>query len=604
MNRSTKITFAIATLLLLVHAAFVLDGARNNGGVYDECVYPPAGLSYLKTADYRINPEHPPLLKLFTGLPWLGLGIAVAGRPGWAEAEEWTFGQDVLYRSGLPPQALLFRSRFMIALLSLALAATVFAVARRWSGDAAALAALALYALDPLAIAHGGLATTDLGAALFYFLAAIAIPWAIAGDGVVSLAGAGLALGAALASKFSTVPLAAGLALVSGVGAWREGRRARPILRGLAIAMIAAGLVAFVYGPKGPAPFIDGVRFLRHHQETGHGTYAFGRYATSGWWWYFPAAWLVKTPIPILLASASGCAWVIARMRRRDAEASWTAVFVVLFAVPALASPIQIGVRHLLPLVPFLAVWGGGAVAHLVSTRPRARIAIAALGVWLALIPVFAHPYELAYSNELFGGPKRTWRVLADSNVDWGQDLPRLAAELKRQPLRRVYLAYEGSADPAAYGLRYCRIPSIGLAPAAYDDGLDPSGREWIAISTTTLLDVMVEGHAAYAWLRERPMTRLVGTSIALYDITGDAEANRRVAFTAISFGELDAAEPALRRVVELEPGKSGPLIELARVQASLGRWKDAVATCGIAEDLAPPQADFEPCRRIQQARF
>jgi hypothetical protein len=158
--------------------------------------------------------------------------------------------------------------------------------------------------------------------------------------------------------------------------------------------------------------------------------------------------------------------------------------------------------------------------------------------------------------------------LLADSNVDWGQDLPRLAEEVHRLPLKRLYLGYAGSADPAAYALPYCRIPSPGFAPPRYEDGPDPGGREWIAVSTTTLLDVMVEGHAAYRWLRERPMTRLVGTSIALYDVTGDAEAHRSLAATAVAFGDYEAAGPPLRRLVELQPENAGARQALERLSS------------------------------------
>src|SRR5262245_1465246 len=98
MGRSEKTTIAVAALLLAVHAGLVVDAARKNGGVYDECVYPAAGYSYVTTGDYRINPEHPPLLKLWAGASWLGTGLGVVDRPGWADAQEWAFGQDVLYR--------------------------------------------------------------------------------------------------------------------------------------------------------------------------------------------------------------------------------------------------------------------------------------------------------------------------------------------------------------------------------------------------------------------------------------------------------------------------------------------------------------------------
>src|SRR5206468_1326451 len=98
-------------------------------------------------------------------------------------------------------------------------------------------------------------------------------------------------------------------------------------------------------------------------------------------------------------------------------------------------------------------------------------------------------------------GPARLWHHLADSNVDWGQDLPALAELVHAKPLRRLYLGYFGTSDPKAYGLPYCWTTSMGLVDRVCEDGPDPEGKEWIAISVTNLLDVYTERHDAHAWL-------------------------------------------------------------------------------------------------------
>jgi tetratricopeptide (TPR) repeat protein len=258
-------------------------------------------------------------------------------------------------------------------------------------------------------------------------------------------------------------------------------------------------------------------------------------------------------------------------------------------------------------MTPFLAAAGGVAGARLWRTGLAGRLAGLALAGWLAGGVLAVHPDEIAYANEAAGGPRKLWRLLTDSNVDWGQDLPALSDEVGRHPLRRLYLAYFGSADPAAYGLRYSWIPAAGPAPRRYEDGGDPAGREWIAIGVTNLVDVFnfsrtSRRHDAHAWLRARPFTAFPGHSIALFDITGDAEAHLRLGRTAMAFNEAAAAEPALRRAAELAPANGEVRLDLARVLAALGRLEEAAAACDDAERMLEASRTQEFCGRVRAA--
>src|SRR6185436_11575969 len=153
--------------------------------------------------------------------------------------------------------------------------------------------------------------------------------------------------------------------------------------RSAGLVAIAGAIVIACYGAAGPAPFLRGLGMLRHHGEVGHPTYAFGLFADRAWWWWFPAAWLVKTPVPILLASAAGLALLLARARRGPPVLLGIALAPALLAGAALTSDLALGVRHLLPATPFLAVAGGLAAgengaglrrgAHGVARRRNAR---------------------------------------------------------------------------------------------------------------------------------------------------------------------------------------------------------------------------------------
>lgn len=543
---------AVAAAILVAHVLLAIDFSRRHSAVFDEVVYPTSGYAYLTTGDYRMNPEHPPFLKLWTGASWIGIGIRAEAIPGWAEGDQWGWGMTMLYGEGMPHRALLLRARAMITLLSAILAVAIFLAARRLAGDAAGLAALALYAFDPLVVAHAGLAVTDLGGAAFYFFSAISFSWAIGRGGPWRVAGAGALLGLALGSKFSNV---AAIAILAAVAAWEARGTVSsrvPWIRAGGVLLAAAAVGAILYGPAGPGLWLQGIGMLGFHDKVGHPSYAFGVYSQFGRWWYFPLAWCVKTPVPLIVSSLAGIGLAVARVRR---EPRWCGLLLlgpVLVWGPALASSLNLGVRHLLPAVPFLAVAGGWAVAEAFSRGLAARLAGVALLAWLCVGTIRAHPDELAYANELSGGPATLWRKLADSSVDWGQDLPALAREIGKAPLRRLYLGYFGTADPAAYGLRYHTIPSMRMIERRFEDGGDPDGREWIAISVTNLLDVYGTAHDGYAWLRDRPMTAFPGNSIALYDITGDAEAHRMLGEEALRYGDPEAAGPPLRRASEL----------------------------------------------------
>lgn len=591
---------AASLVLLLVHLALVVHGATRHSAVHDEVVYPSVGYAHLTAGDYRMNQEHPPFLRLLTGATWLGSGLSVRETPGWAEGDQWRFGIAMIYGEGRPHAALLLRARAAVAALSVLLGAAIFVVARRLGGPLAGLVALALYAFDPLAIAHAGLATTDLGSAALYFGAAVSFPWAIRRGGP-AVAVSGALLGLALASKFSTLPLLALLAatplLLGRRGAAAPGASAPAAdaaalwLRAGGAAVVALAVVVATYGPAGPSLYLGGLARLRHHAEVGHPAYAFGLYASQGRWWFFPAAWAVKTPIPLLIAGAGGIAALVAALRRERALAALLLIAPALVAGPAVVSSLNLGVRHLLPVVPFLAVGGGIAAARVWRRGWAGRAAAGLLLAWLAAGTIRVHPDEMAYANEAAGGPSRLWRILSDSNVDWGQDLPALAREVSRSPLRTLYLGYFGTADPAAYGLRYRWIPSFGMAELREDDGPDPSGREWIAISVTNLMDVYSVNHDAHRWLRDRQTAALAGGSIALFDITGDAGAHLALGETALRFREYGAAEAPLRRAVEIDRGSAAGRVALAIALAGQGRVAEAAAECETAAGISPEAA-------------
>jgi hypothetical protein len=176
----------------------------------------------------------------------------------------------------------------------------------------------------------------------------------------------------------------------------------------------------------------------------------------------------------------------------------------------------------------------------------------------MAAALLLVHPDALTYANEVAGGPRRTWQRLTDSNVDWGQSLPEVADAIRGVPVRTLWLDYFGTAWPPAHGVERFRkvqdhrFRAGAVLPVPRLDGVDPGGRELLAVSATCLVDVYAEGDL-HAWLRERTPWRWAGNAIALYDLTGDADAYRQLARMAGRMRDPITAAEALERARQIE---------------------------------------------------
>jgi hypothetical protein len=273
------------------------------------------------------------------------------------------------------------------------------------------------------------------------------------------------------------------------------------------VAAANAGLV--------PEDYARGLVFVMRHSEARR-TFLLGELSDRGFPHYFLVTFLVKTPVPLLLLTALALAR-IGRIGRREAAFLWLPVLV--YAALTTTRGLQIGHRHLLPLYPFLFVAGGEAAARLWSWRRPAGLAlVATLGLWYAGGTLRQHPHHLAYFNEIAGGPANGWRVLVDSNLDWGQDLKRLASWMRENGVTRVKLSYFGSADPSYYGIDAEALPGY-TAPHAPRVTREIRPGDIVAVSATNLQGVYLEpeDRALMARLRALEPIGRAGWSIRVY---------------------------------------------------------------------------------------
>ncbi|MFD9429335.1 glycosyltransferase family 39 protein [Streptomyces sp. NPDC060002] len=467
----------LVVVLLAQMAVAMVTGAVRQTPTIDEPVYVAAAAGYLHEHRVRLNPEHPPLGKLV-----VAVGVAFA-RPhvdasftGTQEAA----GRHLLYESGNDPWQLMLWARLPVIALTLLFGLVVFAFTRDLAGPVPALAALALYALSPDVVAHGSLATLDVPAAGFLLVSVWLLWRARRGGARRYLPLAGAALGAALATKMSTLPAVPVLAALAALSVCaRRPRDVRRALLGAAAVTVTAVAVVWasylvvdprlrwdagathvpvVHGLRGhlvrllpfPGAYRDGMRIQFGLENRSWAGFLFGHVYSGARWYYLPVALVVKTPLGTLALWAAGAVAMVVVRRLRPA-APYVLVPAAVLLVSAMTGARDLGTRYAVFLPMFLAVAAG---CVLTVRRRWAPVVVVALVAFVAVSSVRTYPYYLPYSNEAFGGPAKTHLRLHDSNVDWGQDLGRLADRLHSSYRgERVWLVYKGSGVPAYYGI-------------------------------------------------------------------------------------------------------------------------------------------------------
>jgi len=452
--------WTVVVVLLVQMAIAMVTAAVQQTPTIDEPVYVGAAVVQAQQHSLRYNPEHPPLGKLImaTGLAFADVRLdpAFAG-------DQTELGRHVLYESGNDPAQLLLSARLPMIVLTLLFGLVVFLFARDLSGPVGGMVALALYALSPDVIAHGSLATLDVPTAGFLLTSA----WLLwrARTRAIHLPLAGLALGAALATKMSALAAVPVLLVLAALSVERARLKAAAVVALVAVAVVwmsylavdpflrwdvdvppVSGVRALAGWLPFPEPYLAGMRVQFGLEDRVWGGYLFGTHYEGSRWYYLPVALLVKTPLGALALWAAGAAV----MARRPAAPYVLAPAAVLLAA-AMTGSRDLGVRYAIFVPMFLAVAAGAVVA---VRRRWVHLAVAGLVALVAVSSLRAFPYYLPYSNEAFGGSEETYLRLHDSNVDWGQDLGRLADRLRdRYPGERIWLVYQGAGVPSYYGI-------------------------------------------------------------------------------------------------------------------------------------------------------
>ena len=564
----TQRWLAIAAILLFFFLA--LDSMIGDSPTMDEQNHIARGLAYLRTGDPRLSVEHPPLVNALSALPLLTMPEIELplDQASWQRqppdvfwyqfAEEFMWGLN----RDLDIQKILFLSRLPVVYLTIGLALVSWHFARRLWGGLTPFVVLLFLLFDPNILAHGRYVTTDIGGTLFITLATYLLwhMWRMDAWSWRLWAAAALGLGLAIGSKLSSlafIPIWLILSLLPLYDSaeepyWRgAGRRLIQFLSAGAASILVVWLIfGFEWGHflflgdslsglnrfSGPMPtFWSGIERILFLTQGGRPSFLMGQFSDHGFPLYFPVAFAVKTPLLtlVLFFTAAACLLLEVKIRK-------TAVFllvpIVLYFAMSMASALNIGYRHLLPILPYIYLLIAGLVSPAflswVKDRGERRPFLAYAPYALLLLLVLGllvndariHPYYLSTFNSLAGGPENGSRILVDSNIDWGQDLLRLQEWMADKGVQSVKLGWFGTADPDYYGLSYEPLPGSPRQPF-YNQWTDPPFNTAApepgiyAISASALWELPLAEKNVYPWFRAREPDDRVGYSIMIYEV-------------------------------------------------------------------------------------
>lgn len=553
------IIWGTAALLLASFACQNLVEMKRESCTMDETVHLPAGYTYLLKRDFRLNPEHPPLLKILCALPLLVLSPKIDFNDvRWISASDtagqYEFGSKFLYSNDA--DRLLYWGRLTILLLAVLLGLIAFLWARRLYGNGAGLFALGLYAFSPNIIAHSHLVTTDVGVSAFLTMCFYFMWRYRCTRKPPNLYLSSVSMGAALASKFSAFALFPVALLVlwavphadvplDNAGVFpREGLRKNPRrktpgysargnsgrqenlwtsiahvdkgkVREIAIfAGVALVTVQLSYiGSLDPTLFFRGMAQVNANHDPNFSYFFNGRLQPGGSWYYIPASFFLKATAAFVVLVLARAILFFARWRREWQQVAFLALPAAAYFVAITAFADPLGVRYLLPVFPFLMVFSAGLVRFSSGKRTASWVIWGLLACHIASSAA-AFPHHLSYFNELAGGPSRGWEWLGDSNVDWDQELKALKQTMDRLGIPTVTLASASPYDdPSYYGISHTR----------------PTNEEWIRILSLPMppqgvyaLSASFRGRMkalGYDWGNKYPMIANLGNSMFLFRV-------------------------------------------------------------------------------------
>jgi 4-amino-4-deoxy-L-arabinose transferase-like glycosyltransferase len=471
---------AIACLrIVATHSAFVQT--------YDEPAHIACGMEWLDKGTYHYEFQHPPLTRIMAAL-----GPYLAGSRSHGEKSMWDEGNAILYTGNY--MANLERARLGNLLFFILAVVAVAWMAWTLYGPPVALASVFVFTMMPAVLGHAGVATTDMGITAFFAPAIIMFAYWLSKPSVINSVLFALLVAVSVFSKYSAIfflgiggiivlcvfflkergsavgrilqslkkiPIVLFVFLFVGWACFRFSLQ--PLLEGhgqqwidLFSAKLHVSKETVEYLGSLPVPLselVRGIVAVAMHNVGGHVAYLLGKTSHYGWWYYYPVVLGVKLPLSLLATYLVGLVFLFRDKVRDD---FWPGLLPTLFPAGVVAgciliSNINIGVRHILPIFPFMALTAGYGFVRLIKMSRVLAAAGIALALVLAATSFMAHPLYISYFNAVAGDAP--YRYLIKSDLDWSQYVGDLAGYLKDHDIPEVSIAYTGTADLSRHGL-------------------------------------------------------------------------------------------------------------------------------------------------------
>lgn len=603
-----------ALCCLAVFAALLVTSIRQQSPTYDEGCHIFSGYTYWTRSDFGVNFGHPPFLKLLAAAPLIPLALHTPPvRRETSEGECWSDGR--IFVNSNDSTALVFRTRLAAGFFAVLLGGLLFEAAWRMFGPGPALLAVALFVFEPNMLAHGALVTTDMAVACCLFAAVYAFYRYVTRPTLIRLFESGFAAGLVLAAKFSGIlvfPILLALTLVelfsarclranesaekyaigpsclrlgkallaiaaislvvlwafysfrfrAHAGGWKmapslaESVHARPGT-GAELQMGSRALLAIAHWKVLPEAYLYGLAKVTERVYSSSTSYLFGKVYQGGNWFYFPAVFVIKSTLGFLLLLGLVLASKSLGPAKRRREVLFMALPAAVYFLASLTSNLDIGVRHLLPIYPFLIILIAAGAWALMERRRAWSYAVVALVALHIVSSLRAYPDYLSYSNEIWGGPAETYQVLTDSNVDWGQGLIEAGEYLRARHISDCWIAYYSVLDPASYGIP-CR-PLPGTFSARNFEPVPADLEGTVLLGATPMILSGPPGVNPYTPSFTAPPADVIGGSILVYHgrfafHLGSALSHVRVARELAAAGNLAQAQAEARTAVLIEP--------------------------------------------------
>ncbi|MFW6134518.1 MAG: ArnT family glycosyltransferase [Elusimicrobiota bacterium] len=581
-------------ILLLIFFLICIFSYQNKSPTYDEIQHLSSGYLTLKTGKMDIGIGHPHLFRIFIALPLLVMNPEYSHKhpilnrnlsdnpTEWSVRLEYDFAYDFFYKQKNNSDLLFFWGRLFSVFIGMILGAGIYFLARNIYGDKGGIFSLFLFVFSPTIIAHSRLTVNDIAGAGAIFFTLFAVIKYIKDNRINNFLLMSLAAGISFLTKFNAVLL---IPFILGVMILKDKKKA--VFKYIIFILILMLIINIFYGFNNtfsqkqlnfrvfsnlipfkvfdswayavyrylplPEAYLKSFIRLMTHGIRGHSSFLMGNYSTHGWWYYFPIAFLIKTPVFIL---GMIIFWIINTCKYKQINNSEIVLisFFALFLIVSVNTGINIGHRHLLPIYPIIFVLLGK-----VFNQKKAYINKKSLIIGLPMIYVFFtqlyFPHYIPFFNILVT-PCNGYKYLLDSNLDWGQDLPGLKKYLSENGNPGLIFSYFGTASIKHYGIRYQNL--LGRRVHEQKSTINPynTKKEYLAVSANNLQGLYFKSKKIFGWLKEKEPVKKIGYSIFVYDISKDENTTAKIGEMYRLLGKKKYALRQYRRILYISDNK------------------------------------------------